>query len=563
MNEIRKTQGKAGPQRVGRGVLWLWLALFAVGCAEGGVYSENDGAPAGLEAGSVTTDGDAGDVDLAATGDLDGAPRDLSGESVPCGGKDCNDGIPCTSDQCVASGCQNTVMAGYCLVGGTCYLDGDKKPNSACASCKSVVSSSSFTDDPSNCADDGLACTTASCTAGVCGQSLQSNYCLIGGACVTSGSAPAQNPCRTCKPSVSATAYTTAPDGTSCTSDSHSCTQDICKGGACSHPLLSGRCLIGGACYNAGASQPQNSCQTCEPGQSTSSWTAAANGSACDSDNRSCTRDICQNGGCTHPLQPDTCLIGGGCYSLGQQQPGNPCGECNPGKSTATFSERPNGTACPGGVCLAGSCCGGCTRGSSCFPGNTPADCGAGGGPCQTCAPTETCQAGACTGSGTVYHLNIGAHDQTFSSSLTRGYWFEAPTNFTIVGLRVPTDVGTAPQTIQVMRLSGPPPSFSTTTTSFTTLTYQRGVPGTGFIAVNIRVYAGQVIGVLGARGGSTMENSYGPANTFNTTILGQSVRLQRLLYQDSLYNSQAGGATGISTETSNPYGRIEMQYTP
>ena len=57
-----------------------------------------------------------------------------------------------------------------------------------------------------------------------------------------------------------------------------------------------------------------------------------------------------------------------------------------------------------------------------------------------------------------------GIFSSNFTSSLTRGYWFTAPSAFTITALFVPTTVGTTPQNIQVVRFtSGPPIAWPTT----------------------------------------------------------------------------------------------------
>ncbi len=157
--------------------------------------------------------------------------------------------------------------------------------------------------------------------------------------------------------------------------------------------------------------------------------------------------------------------------------------------------------------------------------------------------------------------LDIGPYGSTFSSaSLSRGLYFTAPTNLTILELRVPTDVGTDPQNIQVIRFnSGPPPVWATETTDFVTLGYWSGVPGTGWIATNIPVLAGDIIGVLGTRGTTTMNSSYGGAETYASTIFGQPVTLHRLLYQGNINTSQAGP---VST-SANPYSRVEIRYGP
>jgi len=85
-------------------------------------------------------------------------------------------------------------------------------------------------------------------------------------------------------------------------------------------------------------------------------------------------------------------------------------------------------------------------------------------------------------------------------------------------------------------------------------------VAGTNYISCSIPIKSGQHIGILGARGTSTMYNSYAATNTYATQISGKPVTLRRLYYQSSLY---ASPATTVATETSYPFGRVEVRYTP
>jgi hypothetical protein len=121
--------------------------------------------------------------------------------------------------------------------------------------------------------------------------------------------------------------------------------------------------------------------------------------------------------------------------------------------------------------------------------------------------------------------ISCGNQVTTYSGAI-RGYYFTAPTNFTICGLQVPTDASTGLQTIRVIRFTaGPPPAFAATTNNFVTLFSVTNIAG-GIIPCNIPVTTGQVIGVYGVRGNCI--NSYGPAN-FVTTINGFPTTLYRL----------------------------------
>ena len=159
-----------------------------------------------------------------------------------------------------------------------------------------------------------------------------------------------------------------------------------------------------------------------------------------------------------------------------------------------------------------------------------------------------------------VQFLDVGPYSTTYSSgSGTRGYWFTAPVSFTIQGLRVPTDVGTDPQNVQVVLFpGGAPPAYPANTTNHVTLAYHKAVPGTDWINMNIAVSKGEVIGILGARGTTTMNNSYGSSG-YASMLNGQPVQLNRLIYQANLHNAAAGALSG---NTGN-IARVEMKYTP
>ena len=56
--------------------------------------------------------------------------------------------------------------------------------------------------------------------------------------------------------------------------------------------------------------------------------------------------------------------------------------------------------------------------------------------------------------------MPLPAFDRTFSGSLTRGYWFQAPVDFVISGLRVPDETGHGLQNVEVVRFNtGQPPT--------------------------------------------------------------------------------------------------------
>jgi hypothetical protein len=202
-----------------------------------------------------------------------------------------------------------------------------------------------------------------------------------------------------------------------------------------------------------------------------------------------------------------------------------------------------------------------CTTGELCQNGNC-----AGGTPITQCVANDNCCPTTCNINNdadcALFDLDIGPHGSIYSSSSsTRGYWFQAPVSFTIKELRVPLEVGTDPQNIQVVKfLAGPPPDYSASTTNHQTLALFQASPGTGYIPVNIQVLAGDYIGILGARGTTTMNNSYATSFSYSTLILNTPVVLHRLVYQFNLFTTPAGA---LSNENAGSYARIEMRYGP
>jgi hypothetical protein len=334
--------------------------------------------------------------------------------------------------------------------------------------------------------------------------------------------------------------------------DNLPCTKDSCSGGICANSVQAGTCLIAGACHNGGDKKAGVQCQACRPATTQSDWTDDV--SLCTDDGLGCTVTSCAQGQCGHTVQPGKCLVSGVCHAEGTKDSQNPCRSCQSSLSTSAWSPLSSG-ACAGGTCLAGACCTGCVSAATCEPGTAVAACGKAGGACTPCQSGNSCNAGVCGPSAPVT-LNVGSYGSTYSAAAhTRGYWFTAPINFTIVGLRVPTDVGTAVQNVEVLRINAALP-----TTSYTSLVYKKGVTGSAFIPVNVPITKGEVIGVLGARGTTTMYNSYAGVYTYATTIGGQSVTLQRLMLQSNLYTAKASGEL---TTNAHYYARVELQYLP
>ncbi len=142
-------------------------------------------------------------------------------------------------------------------------------------------------------------------------------------------------------------------------------------------------------------------------------------------------------------------------------------------------------------------------------------------------------------------------------SGMSRGYVFTSPANFTLTGLRVPTDQSTHHQSVEVIKFSsGLPPSFPSVSNSFTSLFRVTNVSGAGIISCNVNINYGDKIAIIGSRGANCV-NSYSTPN-YQTKIAGIPVTLQRCGMQG---NIASNNANNIWKETNNPIGRIDMFY--
>lgn len=152
--------------------------------------------------------------------------------------------------------------------------------------------------------------------------------------------------------------------------------------------------------------------------------------------------------------------------------------------------------------------------------------------------------------------MPLPAQAGTYSGDI-RGYFFTAPVDFIITGLRVPTDASTGAQTIEILRFNaGAPPAYPGVTNSFTSLGYWNSVNTTTVINTNIQVMAGDIIGIYGWRAAN---NSYSSSGPYQSTIAGIPVTLERTGMQSNLDNNQM---FDVWSETNSPISRTEMYYS-
>ena len=110
-------------------------------------------------------------------------------------------------------------------------------------------------------------------------------------------------------------------------------------------------CGIGGLVILAGAANPANACQICAPAEALGSWSIDPGNHGCD-------------GGVPDAGSADagTCIIGSVVLGAGELIPGNACGFCQPSLNASGPTPLPDGTPCDAGgnVCIGAACMPGC-----------------------------------------------------------------------------------------------------------------------------------------------------------------------------------------------------------
>jgi len=129
-------------------------------------------------------------------------------------------------------------------------------------------------------------------------------------------------------------------------------------------------------------------------------------------------------------------------------------------------------------------------------------------------------------GSQTMIPLPV--FNNTYTASMTRGFYCQVPMGITVTGLRVPDESNHGKQNVCLYRHTSAPPAYSGTV-PLTPVFQKFGEASTAIIPCNVTYQKDEWLIVIGACGDSTrLYNSYAARGCFQSNILGQPVSLCR-----------------------------------
>ena len=147
------------------------------------------------------------------------------------------------------------------------------------------------------------------------------------------------------------------------------------------------------------------------------------------------------------------------------------------------------------------------------------------------------------------------------SSSGTRGFYCQAPVDFTVTGLRVPDESNHGKQNVCLYRHTSAPPAYSGTV-PLTPIFSKFGEPSANIIPVSESFKTGEWLIVIGGCGDSTsMRCSYGPTGCFQSNILGNPTSLCRCGIQANIVTAPTPHA--VWSENAFNVSRVEVYVTP
>jgi hypothetical protein len=305
------------------------------------------------------------------------------GDGEPCGdvfGQICCNGACCESDECCVDG---SCAQCDCRIDGEGYVEGEHPPDgNECLACVPSESITSFTPlDGEACGEngEGRCCNGSCCGAGECckpdTQTCGECDCTIDGAGYNTGDLNPENGCEVCEPGLAEDAWSPVLRGACGEAGDRHCCDGVCcePGECCSGNLVCEECActIDETGYAAGAFNPGNVCQYCDPESSADAWSPYPGGRCGDDGSRACCDgECCDAGQCcdqeTLFCGACACTIEEAGYNAGDPNPVNACEVCDPERSSETWSgesdipcgENGDRWCCDGACCPDDQCCG-------------------------------------------------------------------------------------------------------------------------------------------------------------------------------------------------------------
>jgi len=158
--------------------------------------------------------------------------------------------------------------------------------------------------------------------------------------------------------------------------------------------------------------------------------------------------------------------------------------------------------------------------------------------------------------------IPIPAFSTTYSSSSgTRGFYCQAPLDFTVVGLRVPDETNHGKQNVCLYNHTSAPPAYSQTV-PLTPIFSKFGEPSANIIPCAVKYKKGEWLIVIGACGDSSqLRNSYGPSG-FQANII--TATPPHPVWSENAYNVcrvevYVASATVAGSGTPSPGGTIKF----
>ena len=159
-----------------------------------------------------------------------------------------------------------------------------------------------------------------------------------------------------------------------------------------------------------------------------------------------------------------------------------------------------------------------------------------------------------------------GPHGSDYTSTFTRGYYFQAQSSFNIMGVHASdgntSGAAATSQSVEIVDFGTIMPAAYPGPGSAYTILFSAIDAGSGWLATgNVSIVAGNYYGVIGAKhdaGSTTMYNSYLPSPSI--TIDGNATQLNRIVLQGSLAaGSPASGMYMAEAPGSGSIGRTDF----